>query len=89
MTLAAANAVCVCSCLRVQEVAPAAGRQLHKLSFQLVYPDRNGRPMVRNVGSVFTWPAPNAADENKTLASVQFETGDYLSVCIMEQNQRR
>jgi len=38
-----------CNYLQVKEVSPAARRRDAKLSFAVVYPDKNGRMQVRKV----------------------------------------
>ena len=71
-------------------MAPAAGKQLHKLTFQLIYPDRHGKMAARAVGAVFTRPGQNGPlDDERTLHSVQFVTGDYLDVGVFEAERRR
>jgi hypothetical protein len=69
-------------------VAPASGKQAHKLSFQLVYPDRSGRLTSRPIGTVFSSPTPHQTDQDKCLHHVQFVTGDYLDVAIFEERRR-
>jgi len=51
-----------------------------RLSFAFVYPDRQGKNIVRQVGS--TLAHAKSADDSKTLAQLNFDTGDYLDVAI-------
>mmetsp|Transcript_20323 Transcript_20323/g.59370 ORF Transcript_20323/g.59370 Transcript_20323/m.59370 type:complete len:295 (-) Transcript_20323:61-945(-) len=60
----------------------AARRRVAKLSFAFVYPDRNGRFNVRQVGRVFSVPGDRKDDGDRTLASLRFQTGDFLDVAI-------
>ena len=45
-----------CYCLQVKEVSPAARRRDAKLSFAVVYPDKNGRMQVKKVYSKYPKP---------------------------------
>ncbi|XWS77146.1 hypothetical protein CRYUN_Cryun01aG0236600 [Craigia yunnanensis] len=67
----------------VKEVAPAARRRDARLSFAFVYPDKNGRFVVREVGKTFSYGNGRRLDDNKTLGELSFEIGDYLDVAIM------
>uniref|UniRef100_A0A7S0RGX5 Histone deacetylase complex subunit SAP18 n=1 Tax=Pyramimonas obovata TaxID=1411642 RepID=A0A7S0RGX5_9CHLO len=67
----------------VKEVRPEARKNTARLEFALVYPDRMGRNVLRKVGSV--WSASHRGrgdDDNKSLASLSFQTGDFLDVGI-------
>ncbi|KAJ8443822.1 hypothetical protein Cgig2_017303 [Carnegiea gigantea] len=66
----------------VKEVSPAARRRDAKLSFAVVYPDKNGRMQVRKVGETFSNPSKRRLDDNKALAELNFQIGDYLDVSI-------
>ncbi|KAK3152011.1 hypothetical protein QOZ80_2BG0153190 [Eleusine coracana subsp. coracana] len=65
----------------VKEVALPARRRNARLSFAFVYPDKNGRFVVRPVGSTFAFGG--RGDDAKTLAELGFQIGDYLSVAIL------
>lgn len=67
----------------VKEVAPAARRRDARLSFAFVYPDKNGRFMVREVGKTFSYEGRRQLDDGKMLAELGFEIGDYLDVAIL------
>ncbi|XVF79942.1 hypothetical protein PTKIN_Ptkin15bG0030700 [Pterospermum kingtungense] len=67
----------------VKEVAPAARRRDARLSFAFVYPDKNGRFVVREVGTTFSYGNGRRLDDSKTLGELSFEIGDYLDVAIM------
>ena len=65
-----------------QAVPPALSRPYARLSFSLVYPDRNGRAMARPIGQVL--PAGRRGEDDATsLHGVNFQTGDSLDVAIM------
>nr|CAD1840574.1 unnamed protein product [Ananas comosus var. bracteatus] len=63
----------------VKEVAPAARKRDAKLSFAFVYPDKNGRFVVRPVGMTFSY-GNGRLDDGKTLAELGFQIGDYLKL---------
>ncbi|MCO5552767.1 hypothetical protein L7F22_006284 [Adiantum nelumboides] len=67
----------------VKEVAPAARRKEARLSFAFVYPDRRGRNVIRNVGMTHASGGRRGGDENRTLADLHFQTGDFLDVAIL------
>lgn len=65
----------------IKSAQPAAKRGNARLEFALVYPDKKGRNVMRQVGVTnSTRPGP---DDLKTLKSIQFQTGDYMDVAIM------
>ncbi|XP_074263233.1 histone deacetylase complex subunit SAP18 isoform X2 [Silene latifolia] len=65
----------------VREAIPQARRRDALLSFALVYPDRNGCFIVRRVGKTLSH-CTRALDDEKTLAQLRFQIGDYLDVAI-------
>ncbi|KAJ4953852.1 hypothetical protein NE237_030684 [Protea cynaroides] len=67
----------------VKEVARAARRRGAKLSFAFVYPDKNGRNVVRAVGMTQSYGNGRWQDDSKTLADLGFQIGDYLDVAIL------
>lgn len=67
----------------VKEVAPAARKRDAKLSFAFVYPDKNGRFVVRPVGMTYSYGNGRRIDDSKTLDELSFQIGDYLSVAIL------
>ncbi|CAA6673756.1 unnamed protein product [Spirodela intermedia] len=68
----------------VKEVASAARRRDAKLSFAFVYPDKQGRFVVRPVGMTYSYPGNGRRqDDMKTLAELGFQIGDYLDVGIL------
>ncbi|OAY49265.1 histone deacetylase complex subunit SAP18 [Manihot esculenta] len=66
----------------VKEVAPAATRRDARLSFAFVYPDKNGRFVVREVGKTYS-NRNGKLDDGKALAELGFQIGDYLDVAIL------
>ncbi|KAG7998268.1 hypothetical protein I3843_01G250400 [Carya illinoinensis] len=66
----------------VKEVAPAARRKNAKLSFAFVYPDKNGRFKVKEVGMAYSF-GNGRLDDSKTLTGLHFQIGDYLDVAIL------
>ncbi len=55
----------------VKEVQPAARRANARLDFALVYPDRKGRNVMRQVGTVFS--SRDSEDDFKTLRQLNFQ----------------
>eukprot|EP00823_Brevimastigomonas_motovehiculus_P009395 TRINITY_DN9058_c0_g1_i1.p1 TRINITY_DN9058_c0_g1~~TRINITY_DN9058_c0_g1_i1.p1 ORF type:complete len:138 (+),score=9.89 TRINITY_DN9058_c0_g1_i1:36-416(+) len=52
-----------------------------KFSFAFVYPDKRGKNVLKTVG--YTFSNRTSPDDNRTLASLKFETGDFLDVAIL------
>ncbi|KAJ6807446.1 putative histone deacetylase complex subunit SAP18 [Iris pallida] len=67
----------------VKEVAQAARKREAKLSFAFVYPDKNGRFVVKGVGMTYSFGNGRRIDDGKTLKDLGFQIGDYLSVAIL------
>ncbi|GKV38179.1 hypothetical protein SLEP1_g46117 [Rubroshorea leprosula] len=67
----------------VKEVAPEARRRNAKLSFAFVYPDKRGRFVMRLVGMTHSYGNGRRLEDNKALAELGFQIGDYLDVAIM------
>ena len=51
------------------------------LSFSLVYPNRDGRMVIRKVGEVDG--RRSSRDDKKTLHDLQFQTGDFMDVAVL------
>ncbi len=64
----------------VRQVTPSAKARNARIAFLLVYPDKRGRQLIREIGS--TLNSRRTPDEARTLDSVRFEIGDYLCVEI-------
>lgn len=64
----------------VKEVNSDARQRNARLSFAFVYPDRRGRNVIKQVGTVHS--IRPGEDDNKTLRALKFETGDFLDVAI-------
>jgi len=64
----------------LKEVIPAAQSRTARLSFAFIYPDKRGRPVLKEIG--VTYSTKKGDDDNKTLDDLQFEIGDYLAVSI-------
>ncbi|MED6170739.1 hypothetical protein PIB30_034006 [Stylosanthes scabra] len=61
----------------VKEVAPAARRRNAKLSFAFVFPDKNGRFKVQEVGKTLSH-ANGRFDDGKALAELGFEVKNFF-----------
>ena len=66
----------------LKEANQTAGQRNAKLSFALVYPDKGGRMIFREIGSCYSNSKRVDRDDRKTLDDVRFEIGDYLDVAI-------
>eukprot|EP01120_Amphizonella_sp_Union-15-10_P012162 TRINITY_DN5363_c0_g1_i1.p1 TRINITY_DN5363_c0_g1~~TRINITY_DN5363_c0_g1_i1.p1 ORF type:complete len:189 (-),score=31.46 TRINITY_DN5363_c0_g1_i1:9-575(-) len=64
----------------IKEVRRAARAREARLTFSFVYPDSNGRYVMREVGSLHS--TRPGKDDNKTLHELRFQTGDFLDVAI-------
>ncbi|CAK4645460.1 hypothetical protein LEN26_000135 [Aphanomyces euteiches] len=56
-------------------------RKRNRLAISLVYPDRRGKFIVKKSGLVNT--NRKGPDDDKTLASLGFQNGDFLDVAIL------
>eukprot|EP00747_Dinoflagellata_sp_TGD_P196821 gnl/TRDRNA2_/TRDRNA2_67413_c0_seq1.p1 gnl/TRDRNA2_/TRDRNA2_67413_c0~~gnl/TRDRNA2_/TRDRNA2_67413_c0_seq1.p1 ORF type:complete len:200 (-),score=30.39 gnl/TRDRNA2_/TRDRNA2_67413_c0_seq1:77-676(-) len=64
----------------VKDVAPEARSPTSKLTFRLIYPDKAGKNVMTELGTV---SAQNrGTDDGKTLSSSKFQTGDLLDLAI-------
>ncbi|KAL9385549.1 hypothetical protein Peur_022559 [Populus x canadensis] len=66
----------------VREVTPAAKRRNARLSFAFIFPDTNDRFVVREVGKTDSH-RNGKLDDNKALAQLGFQIGDYLDAAIL------
>jgi histone deacetylase complex subunit SAP18 len=64
----------------LKDVIPVARRKTARLSFAFVYPDKQGHNVMKQVGMVSG--IRKLDDENKTLGSLRFQTGDFLDIAI-------
>ena len=56
-------------------------RRSVRLSFAFVFPNKEGRMVVRKVGEVDA--RSKGVDDERTLSSLQFQTGDFLDVAVL------
>ncbi len=66
----------------IKEVNNQARNRNARLSFTLVYPDKLGKSVMRDMGIVFGNPRYGNKDDNKTLDELRFEIGDFIDVSI-------
>jgi len=67
----------------LKEVHQAARQKTSVLVFAFVYPDKIGKMVLKEVGTVHAFPRKGQEkDEEKTLDELHFETGDFLDVAI-------
>ena len=66
----------------IQDANPVARDGRTRLSFALVYPSREGRFAMREIGSLSGRQGAVDTDGRRTLRSFHFETGDYMDVAI-------
>eukprot|EP00450_Noctiluca_scintillans_P002413 CAMPEP_0194481828 /NCGR_PEP_ID=MMETSP0253-20130528/4067_1 /TAXON_ID=2966 /ORGANISM="Noctiluca scintillans" /LENGTH=167 /DNA_ID=CAMNT_0039321333 /DNA_START=23 /DNA_END=526 /DNA_ORIENTATION=- len=63
----------------VKDVAPEARSPNAKLNFRLIYPDKTGRNVMTELGTVTSKRGP---DDDKPLSSSKFQTGDLIDLAI-------
>lgn len=66
----------------LKEVVPEARRRDARLSFSFVYPNRQGRNVMKQAGITNSNARRQTVDDNKTLQELGFQTGDFLDVAI-------
>ena len=64
----------------VKDVAPEARALSAKLHFRLIYPDRQGKNAMTELGTVTA--ANKGPDDDKALSASKFQTGDLLDLAI-------
>ncbi|CAM9434364.1 unnamed protein product, partial [Ectocarpus fasciculatus] len=65
----------------VKDVILQSVKQKHlSLTYALVYPDREGRFVLRTIGKLASFRG--GPDDSKTLGGVNFQTGDYLDIMV-------
>jgi len=64
----------------VMDVAPEARAQDAKLNFNLVYPDKTGKNVMTDLGTVT--PGKRGPDDEKPLSASKFQRGDLLDLAI-------
>ena len=64
----------------IKDVVPEARGGNKFLNFSFVYPDRAGKNVMKSVGRVHVSRA--GPHDDKMLSELEFQTGDYLDVCI-------
>ncbi|CAM9573068.1 unnamed protein product [Ascophyllum nodosum] len=64
----------------IQGVVAASRRRTARLSFALVYPDSQGKQVLRQIAMVSSVRA--GPDDAKTLRELKFQKGDYMEVAI-------
>eukprot|EP00164_Ancoracysta_twista_P000107 GFYU01000153.1.p1 GENE.GFYU01000153.1~~GFYU01000153.1.p1 ORF type:complete len:217 (-),score=41.94 GFYU01000153.1:153-803(-) len=69
----------------VKEVEPAARKS--RISFQLVYPDRNGVNVMKFMGCVQPFRRNPSVDDVK-LEDAKFQTGDFIALGVLPNDGR-
>merc|ERR1712138_13252 len=64
----------------IKEVNDASRRRDARISFALVYPDKRGEPVVRQIGRVMS--SKRTDDDAKALRDHGFQVGDFLDVAV-------
>eukprot|EP00002_Diphylleia_rotans_P009468 TRINITY_DN1971_c0_g2_i2.p1 TRINITY_DN1971_c0_g2~~TRINITY_DN1971_c0_g2_i2.p1 ORF type:complete len:133 (-),score=39.39 TRINITY_DN1971_c0_g2_i2:300-698(-) len=65
----------------IKNVVPEARRYDAKLRFKLVYPDKSGRYVMKDLGMVTK--GQRSRDDLLTLAQLKFDIGDFLDVAVL------
>lgn len=66
----------------IREAKPHCRRPRCEFSFAIVYPDRQGKCVLKEVGRIRSGDTRHQIHDVKTLHSLHFQTGDYLDVAI-------
>lgn len=61
-------------------------RRSQHLSFAVVYPNKDGRYVVKKMGEIYT--CQEGEDDNKTLKELGMEVGDFVDVLIPFSNRK-
>merc|ERR1712187_336726 len=64
----------------IKDVAPEARSHNARLNFRLIYPDKAGKNVMTELGTVTA--SKRGADDDKALSSSKFQTGDLLDLAI-------
>uniref|UniRef100_A0A7S1WME7 Histone deacetylase complex subunit SAP18 n=1 Tax=Alexandrium catenella TaxID=2925 RepID=A0A7S1WME7_ALECA len=64
----------------VKDVAPEARAHSARLNFRLIYPDKTGKNVATELGTVSS--AKRGPDDEKRLSASKFQTGDLLDLAI-------
>jgi len=68
----------------IKDVHPGARATRARLSFSIIYPDKTGRFVMKEVGECLATPRKGLdRDDNKTLDELHFEIGDFIDVAIL------
>lgn len=65
----------------VKQTSESARQHFIRLSFAVVYPDKRGALVLKEVGSVHA--LRRGPDDEKTLRQLHFQPGDYLDVAVI------
>eukprot|EP01026_Neomeris_dumetosa_P045129 TRINITY_DN3822_c0_g1_i2.p3 TRINITY_DN3822_c0_g1~~TRINITY_DN3822_c0_g1_i2.p3 ORF type:complete len:138 (+),score=19.37 TRINITY_DN3822_c0_g1_i2:260-673(+) len=65
----------------VKDVAAIARKRNAVQYFSVVYPDRRGKMIMKDIGEVHC--ERKGEDDSKTLKELNFQTGDFLDVAII------
>eukprot|EP01098_Paradermamoeba_levis_P010143 TRINITY_DN4246_c0_g1_i1.p1 TRINITY_DN4246_c0_g1~~TRINITY_DN4246_c0_g1_i1.p1 ORF type:complete len:217 (+),score=71.99 TRINITY_DN4246_c0_g1_i1:102-752(+) len=65
----------------IKEVKPEVRKRDVRLLFALVFPDKRGKAVIKEVGQVIS--TKKGEDDQKSLHDLHFEVGDYLDVAII------
>mmetsp|Transcript_883 Transcript_883/g.1377 ORF Transcript_883/g.1377 Transcript_883/m.1377 type:complete len:139 (+) Transcript_883:71-487(+) len=64
----------------IKQVNREARRPTARLSFALVYPDKQGHNVLREIGHAHS--TRKGEDDEKALGELHFQTGDFLDVAV-------
>ena len=67
----------------IKEASPSARDRNSQLSLAVVYPDRRGVMVLKEVGIIHA--LRHGPDDLKTLEKLQFQTGDFLDCAVLTQ----
>ena len=64
----------------VKEVNSAAAKPNSCVHFSIVYPDKNGKNVMKEIGAVSA--QKKSENDRKTLRELRFQAGDFLDISI-------
>lgn len=65
----------------LKELEPLVRQEGSRLRFHLVYPDKNGKNVVKEIGIVNTRSI--GKEDYKNMEDIQFQVGDFLAIGLL------
>jgi len=65
----------------IKDVSPEARERNARLQFKLIYPDKAGRNVMADIGTIHS--QRRGRDDTKTLQAAKFQIGDFIDLAII------